>query len=425
MAADLLDCLFAVRSCNEAEGAHVILRIPLDGSPNLPAALQNQFAATGNRIMQLPDILIFELGRFVYDWRTQRAEKSKVRLFFPPRLEMLPYITPDAASMPEEDRTYRLRGVVVHSGTIDSGHYRSYVQEVGATTWTQYDDSRKYPVKNLPTSVYGGGDPTAHLLFYERVSRTPGRGETFARHGLPNPGVVGHQSPYCCFANSVFQQLFAIGELRELVLTWTATGEHDWRHHFQEIFRSLASETPPDRALTVRFLDAWQSHRDAMSPGPGEPVNWRRPCDAAEFLQRLLEDISGMSHPVQSELPVPPDGMGGSAAAAPRPTLPERRPAQLRDESEAAGDTRAAQRTTGTRQVRVNRLETPPEPTRKRPRQRGPQTSAASAPKKRRLQASAYHLCLPCSPLSRVEFERGHFPFDDAFRVSLVCATKQ
>ena len=64
--------------------------------------------------------------------------KAKVndRCEFPFELDMLPYCRSNTATSQE----YSLRGVVVHQGSADSGHYYSFIREE-EERWVEFNDT--------------------------------------------------------------------------------------------------------------------------------------------------------------------------------------------------------------------------------------------------------------------------------------------
>jgi ubiquitin C-terminal hydrolase len=55
------------------------------------------------------------------------------------------------SELPEEYFRYKLKGVVVHTGSADSGHYYSFIED-GERNWFEFNDSSvsAFDVKNLP-----------------------------------------------------------------------------------------------------------------------------------------------------------------------------------------------------------------------------------------------------------------------------------
>jgi ubiquitin carboxyl-terminal hydrolase 9/24 len=73
---------------------------------------------------------------------------------------------------------YKLKGVVVHTGSADSGHYYSYIESQDGG-WFEFNDERvsEFDVKNLGEEAFGGKDGeytrirNAYMLFYERKDK--------------------------------------------------------------------------------------------------------------------------------------------------------------------------------------------------------------------------------------------------------------
>lgn len=83
---------------------------------------------------------------------------------------------------------YSLSGIVVHTGTADSGHYYSFIKDKDkpeSNKWYEMNDSivRDFDPNDIPSECYGGEDTysgynmqsmksmkwrNAYLLFYER-----------------------------------------------------------------------------------------------------------------------------------------------------------------------------------------------------------------------------------------------------------------
>ena len=161
-------------------------------------------------LKSLPNTLILHLKRFEFDLETMRKIKVNDRLEYPVVIDMKPYTkegiafkeNPDFAdaslpSRPDGYYRYQLKGVLVHQGTADSGHYYSIAKERGTgransekadfgncsqtddtESWYCFNDSlvTSFDPATLPDATFGGKGPlggmdkpfSAYLLFYER-----------------------------------------------------------------------------------------------------------------------------------------------------------------------------------------------------------------------------------------------------------------
>lgn len=82
---------------------------------------------------------------------------------------------------PDSYYKYRLKGVSIHTGTMNSGHYYSIIQDRKNSDgqWYKFNDRvvTKYNVEDLPDECFGGGHgpkswggrPNAYMLWYDRV----------------------------------------------------------------------------------------------------------------------------------------------------------------------------------------------------------------------------------------------------------------
>ena len=171
-------------------------------------------------ILVLPNILIICLKRFTYDHVRGIRKKINDEFEFPFELSMEEYcqeklwkqeitekmernpgITEEslskeekallATSFPPEYYLYSLKGVILHSGTAESGHYTSLVKDTAQDKWIEFDDSRvkEFNPDMMASEAYGGvidnipgiemgnidrnhemfiKTKNAYMLFYER-----------------------------------------------------------------------------------------------------------------------------------------------------------------------------------------------------------------------------------------------------------------
>ncbi|KAL2134738.1 hypothetical protein VTI74DRAFT_10980 [Chaetomium olivicolor] len=144
-------------------------------------------------LKDIPDNLIFHLKRFDFNLRTMQRSKINDYFSFPTRVDMRPY-TFDHLNNPSEERKediFELVGVLVHSGTAESGHYYSYIRERPTTcdrpTWIEFNDETvsTWDPASMAASCFGGPDSqgdfppngvvfdkqySAYMLFYQRSS---------------------------------------------------------------------------------------------------------------------------------------------------------------------------------------------------------------------------------------------------------------
>ncbi|KAL8952870.1 MAG: hypothetical protein Q9222_001228 [Ikaeria aurantiellina] len=143
-------------------------------------------------LKDIPDNLIFHLKRFDYDIMTGMRHKINDRFDFPERIDMSPYniqylSDPEQPLLPD---VFELVGILVHTGTAESGHYYSYIKEHGSksmrgpATWVEFNDADVTPFNpaQIPDLCFGGvTEPAgyaaaaypkswnAYMLFYQRV----------------------------------------------------------------------------------------------------------------------------------------------------------------------------------------------------------------------------------------------------------------
>ncbi|KAL4864454.1 hypothetical protein BDV12DRAFT_176122 [Aspergillus spectabilis] len=145
-------------------------------------------------LKDVPDNLIFHLKRFDFDMVTMMRSKINDEFQFPERIDMTPYTVDylsDSNESVQQD-VFELVGVLVHSGTAESGHYYSYIRERpaanGRGTWVEFNDSdvSRFDPSRIGEQCFGGYSDSLHsasagqvrfnkvwnayMLFYQRVS---------------------------------------------------------------------------------------------------------------------------------------------------------------------------------------------------------------------------------------------------------------
>ncbi|KAK3357400.1 hypothetical protein B0T25DRAFT_452553 [Lasiosphaeria hispida] len=161
-------------------------------------------------LKEIPDNLIFHLKRFEFNLRSLQRSKINDYFAFPSKIDMRPY-TIDHLTDPSEGKPediFELVGVLVHSGTAESGHYYSYVRERPSSseypTWVEFNDDVVSPwdPAMMEGSCFGGPDYRTHfenngavydktysayMLFYQRSSSLAKGQQLLKRSGLVSP----------------------------------------------------------------------------------------------------------------------------------------------------------------------------------------------------------------------------------------------
>lgn len=132
-------------------------------------------------IGELSDTIIFHLKRFELNFDTFLREKVNDEFSFPSFLNLFPYSRDglmtqssdggNATIRPTAYYEYELLGVVVHTGTTDSGHYFSYIREPDNSAdksnaaktsaqrqWIEFNDAdiRSFSESRIPAECFGG-----------------------------------------------------------------------------------------------------------------------------------------------------------------------------------------------------------------------------------------------------------------------------
>lgn len=186
-------CLQIINTLAHPVGAMLML------SRGIPAGLRNhRFLDLLTRyracLKDVPDNLIFHLKRFDFDMVTMMRNKINDEFQFPEHIDMSPFkveYLSDQDTAVESD-VFQLVGVLVHSGTAESGHYYSYIRERPTAdskgSWVEFNDSdvSRFDPSKIADQCFGGyNEPhhssglgplrfnklwNAYMLFYQRVS---------------------------------------------------------------------------------------------------------------------------------------------------------------------------------------------------------------------------------------------------------------
>ena len=167
-------------------------------------------------INKLPNVLFIHLQRFAFNYETFLMEKINSSLEFPRNINLKRYcseiINENIDELKDDQEfnnkvynhsdnyyNYDLKGIVVHSGTSQFGHYYSFINtqmsDLNDHSWLRFDDSivTNYNISKLKEDTFGGENKSergndffqrkgytwdetsksAYILVYERKFKSP------------------------------------------------------------------------------------------------------------------------------------------------------------------------------------------------------------------------------------------------------------
>lgn len=161
----------------------------------------------------IPNNLIFHLKRFDYDIMNGNRHKINDKFDFHERIDMGPYSIDflQDTERPLSPDIFELVGILVHTGTAESGHYYSYIRERAGraepgATWVEFNDAdvTLFNPAQIPDLCFGGIiEPVgyaaasypkswnAYMLFYQRL----GTADTNAPQQQPVVGQASVKEP--------------------------------------------------------------------------------------------------------------------------------------------------------------------------------------------------------------------------------------
>jgi len=151
---------------------------------------------------KLPNVLVVHLKRFYLNYETCQTQKINSKFEFPKTLDLKQFCTEefnkdetvDTYNRVDDYYQYELKGINVHTGSADGGHYFSFIDvnrdgknnslsEFPKENWLQFNDSHvsEFDTDSIQSECFGGnseGRPyeniqNAYLLIYERKKKTP------------------------------------------------------------------------------------------------------------------------------------------------------------------------------------------------------------------------------------------------------------
>ena len=166
-------------------------------------------------LAKLPNVLFVHLKRFYMNYETEATEKINSRFEFPKTINLKNFCIEQITNTEnkeqesdliypklEEYYEYELKGINIHLGSAEGGHYISFIdverdgkdnqpnmrssieKDIIKSRWLKFNDSlvTEFDTKEIPIESYGGfiddninneNCQNAYILIYERKKKTP------------------------------------------------------------------------------------------------------------------------------------------------------------------------------------------------------------------------------------------------------------
>eukprot|EP01084_Bolivina_argentea_P106329 190301_1 len=155
---------------------------PIDGVTDLNTRIHN--VQKYNCFTDLPNILIFRLKRWtaVMVGNNLRKRKSNKKISYPSRLNMNKYIYKSDGIEKCKNRfyshypdtgpyVYDLRFIIIHSGSLNRGHYKCMTIDSDKKCYVFSDADYKTFTLSRYKSYFGGKNENAYMLGYVRQNK--------------------------------------------------------------------------------------------------------------------------------------------------------------------------------------------------------------------------------------------------------------
>ena len=160
----------------------------------------------------LPNILVFHLNRITYDYENGTDQiKINSRFEFPIDLNLNKKYCLEKKN---EYYKYKLRGVVIHKGDAQGGHFVSLIN-VDKDKWYEFNDIivKEFNINNLEEECFGGMDQnkneekknSAYLLFYELLKKKPIKIKVDDKEG--SDFKLKHNEDTICYDKDQFEEI--------------------------------------------------------------------------------------------------------------------------------------------------------------------------------------------------------------------------
>ncbi|KAK0278991.1 hypothetical protein LTS16_014773 [Friedmanniomyces endolithicus] len=238
---------------------------------------------------ETPDNLTFCLKRFTFEAMMGMEGKANDRFDFPAEIDMAHYQRQHLENPDDEIQSdvFDLVGVIVHQGSLEFGHYWSYVRLGNAATpasWVNLEDKHVRTcqgVQEVQNQCCGGlqfpngmeRSDNAYVLFYRRRTQVDLE-SSLARRICAPPTVAACLPP----------RVEAPAALTEPDIT-----QSDWRWKIGHLFNAQFSAFMDWLVGTCPSPDASDSATDMLLVYPAAGLVDSLACMAARYMLRLLQ----------------------------------------------------------------------------------------------------------------------------------------
>ena len=249
---------------------------------------------------EIPDTLTFCLKRFTFEAMMGLEGKVNDRFDFPAQIDMSNYkreYLEDRSTPPVPD-LYELTGVIVHQGSLEFGHYWSYVRLAGSgdastATWVCLEDKNVKvcaSIEEVQLQCFGGARhvngheraDNAYVLLYQRQEALKKQGAIMRPMGIP------------------YSQQMMMPPRVDLpaALAQTMLNSSMWRHRVSHLFEPQLSSLicwlldtlpPKEGAATSESSTNDDAKSDtSTSISEGEDIGTDLASLASEYLMRVV-----------------------------------------------------------------------------------------------------------------------------------------
>jgi len=164
------------------------------------------------RFRTLPEVLVLSLRRFEYSVELGRRRKINDYFDFEDELDMSPYLSStEMTSLHKSGHVYRLKGIIIHIGEADAGHYVALARD--GSGWVQFNDTQVTVLGEKERREMSVGQQegafaqtSAYLLLYQKATESDLASlHTIRRHPGSAAEEISRKNEDYLYKKSVFR----------------------------------------------------------------------------------------------------------------------------------------------------------------------------------------------------------------------------